>query len=45
MKKEKQQCIQQKYKKKKEYNEQLYANIFDKLEEMDNFLKTYGLQN
>ena len=27
----------------KEYYEQLYANKFDDLEEMDNFLETYSL--
>ena len=27
----------------KEYYEQLYARIFDNLEEMDNFLETYSL--
>ena len=27
----------------REYHEQLYANIFDNLEEMDNFLDTYSL--
>ena len=27
----------------KEYYEQLYANKFDNLEEMDNFLETYNL--
>ena len=40
MKKEKYQPIPQKY--KKEYYEQLYANKFDNLEEMDNFLETYS---
>ena len=44
MKKEKSQQILQKYKKKKkEYYEQLHANKFDNLEEMDNFLETYRL--
>ena len=46
MKKEKSQHILQKYKKKKnirEYYGQLYANKFDNLEEMDNFLETYSL--
>ena len=40
---EKPQQILQKYKKKerKEYDEQLCANNFDNLEEMDNFLETY----
>ena len=27
----------------REYYEQLYANKFDSLEEMDDFLETYGL--
>ena len=27
----------------REYYEQLYANTFDNLEEMDNFLETYSL--
>ena len=27
----------------REYYEQLYANRFDNLEEMDNFLETYSL--
>ena len=27
----------------KEYYQQLYANIFDNLEEMDKFLETYSL--
>ena len=27
----------------REYHEQLYANKFDNLEEMDNFLETYSL--
>jgi len=44
MKKEKSQWIQQKYKKTvREYYEQLYANKFDNLEEMDNFLESYSL--
>ena len=29
----------------REYYEQLYANKFDNLEEMDNFLETYSLPN
>ena len=33
----------QKKKKMREYYEQLYANKFDNLEEMDNFLETYSL--
>ena len=41
MKKEKSQWIRQKYKKNiREYCEHLYANKFDNLEEMDNFLET-----
>ena len=41
MKNEKSQRILQKYKKTmREYCEQLYANKFDNLEEMDNFLET-----
>ena len=44
MKKEKSQLIPQEYKKTiREYNEQLYANKFDNLEEMDNFLETDSL--
>ena len=44
MKKEKSQRILQKYKKTiREYYEQLYANEFDNIEEMDNFLETYSL--
>ena len=45
MRKEKSQWILQKYKKKpmRECYEQLYANKFDNLEEMDNFLETYNL--
>ena len=35
--------ILQKYKKTiREYYEQIYANKFDKLEEIDNFLETYS---
>ena len=43
MKKEKSQWILQKY-TIKEYYEQLYANKFDNLEKMDNFIETYSLQ-
>ena len=43
MKKEKSQQILQKYKKAWEYYQQLYANKFDNLEEMDNFLESYSL--
>ena len=44
MKKEKSQQIIQKYKKTmREYYEQLYANKFDNLEEMHNFLESYSL--
>ena len=43
MKKKKSRLILQKYKKLiREYYEQLYANKFDNLEEMDNFLETYS---
>ena len=43
MKTEKSQLILQKYKKTiREYYEQLYANKFDNLEEMEDFLETYG---
>ena len=42
MKKEKSQWILQKY-TIKEYYEQLYANEFDNLEKMDNFIETYSL--
>ena len=34
--------ILQQCKKKKKYYEKLYANKFDNLEEMDNFLETYS---
>ena len=41
MKKEKSPQILQKYKKNMwEYDEQLYVNKFDNLEEMDNFLES-----
>ena len=44
MKKEKSQWILQKYKKTmQEYYERLYANKFDNLEEMDNFIESYSL--
>ena len=44
MKKEKSQWTLQKYKKTlSKYYEQLHANKFDNLEEMDNFLETYSL--
>ena len=43
MTKEKSQWTLQKYKKPtREYYEQLYANKFDNLEEMDNLLETYS---
>ena len=43
MKKKKSQWILQKYKKTiSEYYEQLCANKFDNLEEMDNFLEIYS---
>ena len=42
MKKENsQQMLQNIRKIIREYNEQLYANKFDNLEEIDNFLETY----
>ena len=44
MKKEKSQRILQKYKKTiREYYEQLHANKFDNLKEMENFLESYSL--
>ena len=44
MKKKKSQRIVQKYKKNmREYYRQLYANKFDNLEEMDNFVETQSL--
>ena len=42
MKKQQFQWILQKYKKIKEYYEQLCVNKVNNLEEMDNFLKTYS---
>ena len=42
MKKKKSQQILQKYKKIREYYEQLYANKFGNLKNMDNFLETYS---
>ena len=44
MKSEKSKWILQKYKntQHREYYEQLYANKFDNLEEMDNFLETFS---
>ena len=44
MKREKSQKILQKYKKKKNAVNKLYANKFDNIEEMD-FLETYSLPN
>ena len=35
--------ITEEQKTMREYYEKLYANIFDNLEEMDNFLETYSL--
>ena len=43
MKKEKSQWILRKYKKPWEYYQQPYANKFDNLEEMDNFLESYSM--
>ena len=44
MKKEKSQRILEKYKKNiREYYEQLYANKFDNLKEMDDFLESFSL--
>ena len=44
MKKEKSQQILQKYKQNiRVYYEQLYANKFENLEEMDNFIEIYSL--
>ena len=43
MKKEESQQTLQKYKTMREYYEQLYANKFGNLEEMDKFLETYSL--
>lgn len=37
------QMIPQKYRVKRDYEEQLYTNILDNLEEMDEFLGTYYL--
>ena len=43
MRNKKSKSIQQKYQKTiREHYEQLYANNFDNLEEMDNFLETYS---
>ena len=41
MKKEKYQWIHRNTKNHKRYYEQLYANKFDNLEEMDNFLEKH----
>ena len=44
MKRDKSQWILQKYKKKiREYYKQWYANKFDNLEGMHNFLETYSM--
>ena len=43
MKKKSKQILQKCKKTMKEYYEQVYANIFDNLEEMDDFLETYSL--
>ena len=43
MKKKSQQTLQKYKKTMREFYEQLYANKFDNLEEMDNFLDTYNL--
>ena len=43
MKKKSQWIVQKHTKNRREYYEQLYANKFDNLEEMDNFLETYSL--
>ena len=41
--KKKSQSIREIQETMREYYQQLYANIFDNLEEMDNFLETYSL--
>ena len=43
MKKKSQRDTTEIQKTMREYYEQLYANEFDNLEEMDNFLQTYSL--
>ena len=43
MKNEKSQQILKKYKKIREHYEELYANKFEKPEEMDKFLGNYSL--